>query len=47
MRPKSIALMGRTARPEDIMGPVIFLAGDAASYITDQALMVNGGRFMF
>jgi hypothetical protein len=37
----------RIGRPEDMVGPVVFLAGDAASYITGQALMVTGGGFMF
>ena len=39
--------LGRIGRPEDMVGPVVFLAGDAASYITGQALMVTGGGFMF
>jgi 3-oxoacyl-[acyl-carrier protein] reductase len=39
--------LGRIGRPEDVAGPVVFLAGDAASYITGQALMVTGGGFMF
>ena len=39
--------MGRIGRPEDMVGPVVFLATDAASYITGQALMVTGGGFMF
>jgi NAD(P)-dependent dehydrogenase (short-subunit alcohol dehydrogenase family) len=39
--------LGRIGRPEDMVGPVVFLAGDPASYITGQALMVTGGGFMF
>ncbi len=39
--------LGRIAQPDDIVGPVLFLASDAASFITGQALMVNGGGFMF
>jgi NAD(P)-dependent dehydrogenase (short-subunit alcohol dehydrogenase family) len=39
--------LGRIGQPEDMIGPVVFLAGDAASYITGQALMVTGGGFMF
>ena len=35
--------MGRMASPEDIAGPVLFLCSDAASYITGQAIMVDGG----
>lgn len=32
---------------EDIAGPILFLASDAASYITGQSYNVNCGSFMF
>ena len=32
--------------PEDIAGPILFLASDAASYITGQAYNVNCGTYM-
>ncbi len=35
--------IGRVGRVEDVMGPVVFLASDAASLITGSALMVDGG----
>jgi gluconate 5-dehydrogenase len=35
--------MGRLGGDEDLMGPAIFLASDAASYVTGQILAVDGG----
>ena len=35
--------LGRLARVEDIMGPVLLLASDAAAMITGSSLMVDGG----
>ena len=38
--------LGRMARPEDVVGPILFLAGPAGRYITGQLLHVSGGRIM-
>lgn len=35
--------MGRTGEPEDLVGAVVFLASDAARYITGQSIVVDGG----
>jgi NAD(P)-dependent dehydrogenase (short-subunit alcohol dehydrogenase family) len=37
----------RIAQPEDIVGPVVFLASDKASHITGQTVFVNGGDLMW
>ncbi len=35
--------LGRVGRVEDVMGAVLFLAGDASALVTGSALMVDGG----
>lgn len=36
-------MLGRWGEPKDLVGPAVFLASDAASYITGQDLYVDGG----
>lgn len=36
--------MGRVGRPEEIAGAAVYLASSAASYVTGELLIVNGGR---
>ncbi len=38
--------LGRFGSPEDVAGAVVFLAGEPASYITGQVLVVDGGMTM-
>jgi len=38
--------LGRLGQPEDLGGPVVFLASDMAAYVTGAALLVDGGAFV-
>lgn len=38
--------MGRIGQPEDLVGPVLFLASDAARFVTGQTIQNNGGALM-
>jgi len=35
--------LGRTGKPEDIVGPAIFLASDLSAYVTGSIVMADGG----
>jgi NAD(P)-dependent dehydrogenase (short-subunit alcohol dehydrogenase family) len=37
------ALMRRAAHPDEMVGPVLFLASDAASFVTGQVVIADGG----
>jgi NAD(P)-dependent dehydrogenase (short-subunit alcohol dehydrogenase family) len=36
-------LVGRLGQPDDLVGAVVFLAGDAAGFVTGRSLFVDGG----
>jgi gluconate 5-dehydrogenase len=36
-------MLGRWGKPEDLLGPCIFLVSDASSYVTGQDIYVDGG----
>lgn len=38
--------LGRLGEPEDLAGPIVFLASDLARYVTGAALLVDGGMFV-
>lgn len=38
--------LGRLGQPEDLVGPIVFLASDMAAYVTGAALLVDGGMFV-
>ncbi|TPG52113.1 SDR family NAD(P)-dependent oxidoreductase [Sphingomonas glacialis] len=38
--------LGRLGVPEDLAGPIVFLASDMAAYVTGAALLVDGGMYV-
>ena len=45
-RVSSAIPLGRLARPEEIAGPVLFLASDLATFMTGEIVNVNGGAVL-
>jgi 3-oxoacyl-[acyl-carrier protein] reductase len=43
----SMIPMGRLATPEELVGPVIFLASQASSFVTGTVANVSGGQLMY
>jgi 3-oxoacyl-[acyl-carrier protein] reductase len=42
----SLIPLGRAGRPEELAGPILFMASDLASFITGEILNVNGGAVL-
>ncbi|KJZ05417.1 MULTISPECIES: SDR family NAD(P)-dependent oxidoreductase [unclassified Halomonas] len=38
--------LGRLGNPDDLAGPIVFLASDMARYVTGASLLVDGGMFV-
>lgn len=38
--------LGRLGKPEDLVGPVLFLGSELSAYVTGAALLVDGGMFV-
>lgn len=38
--------LGRLGEPDDLAGPIVFLASDMARYVTGASLLVDGGAFV-
>ncbi len=38
--------LGRLGSPDDLVGPVAFLASELSSYVTGAQILVDGGLFV-
>ena len=38
--------LGRLGKPDDLVGPTVFLASDLAQYVTGASLLVDGGMYV-
>jgi hypothetical protein len=41
---RNLTPLGHVQRPEDLYGPIVFLASRASDYVTGQDLIVDGGH---
>jgi NAD(P)-dependent dehydrogenase (short-subunit alcohol dehydrogenase family) len=44
-RAKTSQLIAEAIKPDDLVGPMLYLVSDAAKFMTGQTLVVDGGRF--
>ena len=42
----SLTPLGRLEQPHDLVGGLLFLAGDESDFVTGQTLVIDGGRYM-